>query len=55
MFSTTTQKVCFTARRVPFFRQTTFRAFSEQGHSPMDKPGGKVTKKEQLLEAKKKV
>ena len=45
---------CFTARRVPIFRQRSVRVYSEI-KSPMDKPGGKVTKKDQLLDAKKKV
>lgn len=45
---------CFTARRTPLFRQRNVRVFSEI-KSPMDRPGGKVTKKEQLLEAKKKL
>ena len=47
---------CFTARRVPFLsnRGRPIRVYS-QVKSPMDKPGGKVTKKEELLEAKKKL
>ena len=52
MFS---QRVCFTARRIPTVHKCQFRVFSQQKGSPMDKPGGKVTKKDQLLEAKKKV
>ncbi len=47
---------CFTARRVHFLgnRGRPVRVYSEI-KSPMDKPGGKVTKKEELLEAKKKL
>jgi len=52
MFS---QRVCFTARRFPSFHRSHFRVFSQQNGTPMDKPGGKVTKKDQLLQAKKKV
>lgn len=45
---------CFGARRIPSIRQRHVRVFSAI-KSPMDKPGGKVTKKEQLLECKKKL